>query len=1071
MHLASKLKSRTRSNIAVAKSDPTLDDKPLAGKKVAVLVETEFIHEELEYYAKHVPELGGEITFLAHLWGKPSLDLVNDIDSPDRPITTVHRLTVTQCVTQANPNEYDVVICAANYVAVRLREIPPMGSLGSPAFTASAPAVEFFARAMENRKIIKAAMCHALWILTPRHDLLKGRKVICHTVVLADIHNAGAVYIPDPSHVVVDDDLVTARSFADVVPYFQAIVQTVASLPPDGRSWPLPSTGETLNQTAEGISSALASRFAGIAVGTTGAPRPVAAAARALLKGTLSTAREVKRMIGVDFDATCAGHHRPILLVASKFGTWASEVTVVAATLLQAGYRVKIATEDGSPPHLLGPSLDPTFNDGAWRCSVVSPEEQHLAFRFLEPGTAENALLQPANILDLSRVAKPPQAGDYLKDRSLLDTYRTSLRKSLELASDFDAMIIAGGSGAVPGLMADRGLHSLILAFDRLRKPIMAECNGGLAVAQTIDPATGKSILAGRAVTTHSWLDEYQSGWGWTKAFAQDTDNFWTDGNFDLPAYQQAELWDQPGVGGNPLIDSEALFRNAAGPDGIFFSPAGSPYSVVVDENLITCRTTPDGYPGVLSLMAILDGRPQLRGRLFIDGDRRGRRQPAANSGGPFSDALNAARRGDIDMLVCWLEAGGDPDAADEDGWTPLLAAAAHGQAKVVDFLLHHELNGVRHANPERRFPGADALPIYMAGQSGDLPTVQILLRERPGHLFDVATVNGHTILLQAAFYGQKPHQRLAAYLLNNVHEILSIPADDGAAIAAARHRMLTATNVRGQNPIALAQAYDIRPMVALLKTFDQPTEDECDAYCRRLLRRIAPPLPRDRDQMREQDATNHLIDAIQKAIDQAGEPVSGGDGASEEDAKAFAEIENRLNEERLQINRLGGPLQRTPLIVACTGADGAARVRDMRDKIVDRLLKQGADPLIHEVHAMGVNAVVRAAVWGHLYLLERFLKVPRVTREVFTEALNEKPLVNGFTALHDSVLRALSAQEQQLDDYLKQIRWLIKHGARTDIEDHTGRTQEEIARSALSDPDFRDNARKVMRALSHKAH
>jgi cobyrinic acid a,c-diamide synthase len=63
-------------------------------------------------------------------------------------------------------------------------------------------------------------------------------------------------------------------------------------------------------------------------------------------------------------------------------------------------------------------------------------------------------------------------------------------------------------------LIADRGLHSLILAFHELGKPIMGECNGGLAVAQTLNPEIGKSILAGRAVTTHSWLDEYQSGWG-----------------------------------------------------------------------------------------------------------------------------------------------------------------------------------------------------------------------------------------------------------------------------------------------------------------------------------------------------------------------------------------------------------------------------------------------------------------------------------------------------------------------------------------------------------------------------
>ena len=36
----------------------------------------------------------------------------------------------------------------------------------------------------------------------------KAKKVICHRVVFADIINAGDIYVPDESQVVVDDDLV-----------------------------------------------------------------------------------------------------------------------------------------------------------------------------------------------------------------------------------------------------------------------------------------------------------------------------------------------------------------------------------------------------------------------------------------------------------------------------------------------------------------------------------------------------------------------------------------------------------------------------------------------------------------------------------------------------------------------------------------------------------------------------------------------------------------------------------------------------------------------------------------------
>jgi protease I len=200
-------------------------DKPLTGKRVALLVETEYIHDEIVYYQQQVERLGGELHLLTYLWDKPSLTFVNDCDNWERPITEMHALTVDRCVTQCQANDYDIVLCAANYVAVRLREIPPMGSLGSPEQVNTAPAVKFFADAMANKNIIKGALCHALWILTPNPQLLQGRKVICHTVVLADIINAGAIFTPAESHVVIDDDLVTGRSFADVEAYWQAIVQ------------------------------------------------------------------------------------------------------------------------------------------------------------------------------------------------------------------------------------------------------------------------------------------------------------------------------------------------------------------------------------------------------------------------------------------------------------------------------------------------------------------------------------------------------------------------------------------------------------------------------------------------------------------------------------------------------------------------------------------------------------------------------------------------------------------------------------------------------------------------------
>lgn len=201
--------------------------KTLEGKKVAVLVETEYIPEEVNYYQEFFTEHGAQVDFLTNLWGASERGLVSDVDSVDKPLQS---MVVKNDVADANPNDYAIVLCAANYVACRLREIPPMGSLADPSLVRSPAAVRFMASAMMNPHIVKGALCHALWILTPVPELLKDRKVICHTVVLADVINAGGIYVPDEMHVVVDRDLVTGRSVADLELYTETLLATYNKL-------------------------------------------------------------------------------------------------------------------------------------------------------------------------------------------------------------------------------------------------------------------------------------------------------------------------------------------------------------------------------------------------------------------------------------------------------------------------------------------------------------------------------------------------------------------------------------------------------------------------------------------------------------------------------------------------------------------------------------------------------------------------------------------------------------------------------------------------------------------------
>lgn len=192
----------------------------LSDCRVLVMTETEFISDEMAYYQSNFTKLGASVDFATNLWGAPSRTLVADVTEPGVMPSTME---VSLDVASLKATDYDIVLQAANYTAVRLREIPPMHSHGSVAETRTVAAVRLFADAMQDRRIVKGALCHGLWILTPCPELLAGRKVMCHTVVLADIHNAGAVYVPDGPNVVVDDDLVTGRSFADIGAYFQAI--------------------------------------------------------------------------------------------------------------------------------------------------------------------------------------------------------------------------------------------------------------------------------------------------------------------------------------------------------------------------------------------------------------------------------------------------------------------------------------------------------------------------------------------------------------------------------------------------------------------------------------------------------------------------------------------------------------------------------------------------------------------------------------------------------------------------------------------------------------------------------
>jgi len=528
-----------------------------------------------------------------------------------------------------------------------------------------------------------------------------------------------------------------------------------------------------------------------------------------------------------------------------------------------------------------------------------------------------------------------------------------------------------------------------------------------------------------------------------------------------------------------PVPRSVAFFRGLETPDGTFgTSPlqngiaasallrAGEPLrDPAAVTRLLLAAQRPDGgfaddgaagdlwttycVMRALDLLSASPDGPRLA-RWVLD-----RQLDGAGAGGTYqclsildwiaTPVLDAARRGDCVTVRRHLQTGGDPDIHDLTGWTPLAAAAVRGQAPVVRLLLEAD----RPANPDLRVPDADALPVFWAGQSGDLDTVRALLKHRPQHLHAISSVNGHTVLLQAVFFGTQRHCELVDWLLDNLGAVLDVPAD---AVPAERRRLLAACNVRGYTARTMAELWHNETMAKLLSVVDDTTEQERDAYRAGLLASIAgPPDP--------------AADALFATIDQGMAAVNAGS----DEAALLSAVTAAVEAPGFDINRQAGPLGQTPVIAAVTGTDADARVSAARLRLLDLLLRHGADPDLPERHPMAVDAVIRAAVLNHFDCLQRIAQA--MGPHAFAAALNERPAINGQTALDDTVHRALTAPDDALQSHLDQIRWAIEHGARSDVPDLTGVTVADRARLAQNDDVLKRNAPSVLAALGLPAH
>lgn len=445
-----------------------MPDQVLAGRKIAVLVESEFIAHEIRTYQERFAALGAEVELMSRLWGNPSITFISDVQEAGQ---TPESLEVRTDFANVDPGDYAAIIMAANYPSVRLRWFePPAGQAITPEMIRTAPAVRFFRHAMQNPKIVKGAPCHGLWLLTPNPDIVAGRRVTCNPVVLADVVNTGAIFVPPPvnedwsRHIVVDGDLVTSTSAHSV---------------------------ELVEMFCDAIRDAILAASEQADSGAEASP---------------TTSPVVKPATG----------KRRILTLLSEWGYWGEELVGPLGEFDAAGYTTDFCTPNGRRANAIPVSADPDYFDPPLQRPVTTPSMAAQVREIDDPSTEQGRRLDnPINLAAWFPDRPYFAAPNFVRG---LEAYNVALDRAVADLERYDALLIVGGSGPIVDLANNQRVHDVILGFLRLGKVVAAECYGVTCLAFARDMNERESIIRGKHVTGHCLEYDYKDGTGFVRA-------------------------------------------------------------------------------------------------------------------------------------------------------------------------------------------------------------------------------------------------------------------------------------------------------------------------------------------------------------------------------------------------------------------------------------------------------------------------------------------------------------------------------------------------------------------------
>jgi protease I len=185
----------------------------LQGKKIGILIESDFYEKEIFYYEHRFAEEGLEVHWMSRLWGQPSITFYgHEFKAPFFCNQSFEGMDDTEL------RSFSAIIVPSAFVSDRLRYTEDLNKL--------APAAEFLRRAFAEPGILKGIICHGMWLVATQPELVRGRPVVAHPNLYGDVKNMGALYTDQD--VVVDRDLVTARTGGHCHQFAHTIIDILA---------------------------------------------------------------------------------------------------------------------------------------------------------------------------------------------------------------------------------------------------------------------------------------------------------------------------------------------------------------------------------------------------------------------------------------------------------------------------------------------------------------------------------------------------------------------------------------------------------------------------------------------------------------------------------------------------------------------------------------------------------------------------------------------------------------------------------------------------------------------------